>query len=132
MTAYNDILLNNSITINGGIKMDDDGNLKQSGAELDKELNNREKSKQKDTPNIPNASFSFFVSSLVTQALISLGEVDNPFSKKREQNLDQAKFTIDTLQIIKDKTVGNLSGDETKLLDTALYDLRMRYVEKSK
>ncbi len=118
--------------INGGIKMDDDGNLKQSGTELNKGSNGREESKQKDTPKIPNASFSFFISSLVTQALISLGEVDNPFSKQREQNLDQAKFTIDTLQIIKDKTVGNLSEDETKLLDTALYDLRMRYVERSK
>jgi hypothetical protein len=112
--------------------MDDDGNLKQSGAELDKGSNGRKDTKQKDTPKIPDASFSFFISSLVTQALISLGEVDNPFSKQREQNLDQAKFTIDTLQIIKDKTVGNLSEDETKLLDTALYDLRMRYVDKSK
>jgi hypothetical protein len=58
--------------------------------------------------------------------------VENPFSKTKEQNLDQAKFTIDTLQIIKDKTSGNLTDGETKLLETALYDLRMRYVEKSK
>ena len=112
--------------------MDDDGKLKQSGSDLDKELNDTGKSTQKDLPKIPEASFSLFVSSLVTQALFSLGEVENPFSKTIEQNLDQAKFTIDTLQIIKDKTSGNLTDDETKLLDTALYDLRMRYVEKSK
>ena len=112
--------------------MDDDGKLKQSGSDLDKELNDTEKSTQKDLPRIPEASFSLFVSSLVTQALFSLGEVENPFSKTIEQNLDQAKFTIDTLQIIKDKTSRNLTDDETKLLDTALYDLRMRYVEKSK
>jgi len=112
--------------------MDDDGKLKQSGSDLDKELNDTEKSTQKDLPRIPEASFSLFVSSLVTQALFSLGEVENPFSKTIEQNLDQAKFTIDTLQIIKDKTSGNLTDDETKLLDTALYDLRMRYVEKSR
>ena len=112
--------------------MDDDGKLKQSGSDLDKELNETEKSTQKDLPRIPEASFSLFVSSLVTQALFSLGEVENPFSKTIEQNLDQAKFTIDTLQIIKDKTSGNLTDDETKLLETALYDLRMRYVEKSK
>jgi hypothetical protein len=112
--------------------MDDDGKLKQSGSDLDKELNDTEKSTQKGLPRIPEASFSLFVSSLVTQALFSLGEVENPFSKTIEQNLDQAKFTIDTLQIIKDKTSGNLTDDETKLLDTALYDLRMRYVEKSK
>ncbi len=112
--------------------MDDSVRLDRSNAELDKKPNGREEAKQVDTPKIPDASFSFFISSLVTQALISLGEVENPFSKKREQNLDQAKFTIDTLEIIKEKTVGNLSEDETKLLDTALYDLRMRYVEKSK
>lgn len=112
--------------------MDGDGKLKQSGSDLDKDLNDTEQSTQKDLPKIPEASFSLFVSSLVTQALISLGEVDNPFSKTKDQNLDQAKFTIDTLQIIKDKTCGNLSDDELKLLDTALYDLRMRYVEKSK
>jgi Domain of unknown function (DUF1844) len=112
--------------------MDDDGKLKQSGSDLDKELNDTGKSTQKDLPRIPEASFSLFASSLVTQALISLGEVENPFSKTKNYNLDQAKFTIDTLQIIKDKTSGNLTDDETKLLETGLYDLRMRYVEKSK
>jgi len=110
--------------------MDDEGKLKQSDS--DKELNNTEKSAQIDPSKIPEASFSLFASSLVTQALISLGEVENPFSKTKKQNLDQAKFTIDTLQIIKDKTDGNLTDDETRLLDTALYDLRMRYVEKSR
>ena len=112
--------------------MDGDEKLKQSGSDLDEELNDTEKLAQKKIPKIPEASFSLFTSSLVTQALISLGEVENPFSKTKTQNLDQAKFTIDTLQIIKDKTSGNLTDDETNLLDTALYDLRMGYVEKSK
>ncbi len=112
--------------------MDGDGELKQSGSDLDKNLNDTEKLAQKKIPKIPEASFSLFASSLVTQALISLGEVENPFSKTKTQNLDQAKFTIDTLQIIKDKTRGNLTDDEINLLDTALYDLRMGYVEKSK
>ncbi len=112
--------------------MNGDSELKQSGSDPDKELNDTEKSTQKKISKIPEASFSLFVSSLVTQALISLGEVENPFLKTKEQNLDQAKFTIDTLQIIKDKTSGNLTDDETKLLETGLYDLRMGYVEKSK
>ncbi len=64
----------------------DDVNLKQSDVELDKGSNGRAEPKQDGTQKIPEASFSFFISSLVTQALISLGEVDNPFSKKREQN----------------------------------------------
>lgn len=114
--------------------MDGDGKLKQSGSDLDNELRDTEQSTttKKNLPKIPEASFSLFVSSLVTQTLISLGEMENPFSKTRNLNLDQAKFTIDTLQIIKDKTCGNLADDEAKLLETALYDLRMGYVEKSK
>jgi len=114
------------------LEMDDSEKLKQSGSDPEKEVDKKSESAQKDNPRIPEASFSLFMSSLVTQALISLGEVKNPFSEKSEQNLDQAKFTIDTLEIIREKTKGNLTKDETKLLDTALYDLRMRYIEKSK
>ena len=87
---------------------------------------------QKTKQQIPEASFSLFISSLATQTLINLGEMASPFSKKKALDLDQAKFTLDTLQIIKDKTEGNLTVDETKYLDTLLYDLRTRYVEKAK
>ena len=110
--------------------MDGDEELKQSGSDI--ELDGTEASTQKKNSKIPEASFSLFASSLVTQALISLGEVENPFLKTKTQNLDQAKFMIDTLQIIKDKTSGNLTDDEIKLLDTALHDLRTGYVEKSR
>jgi hypothetical protein len=114
------------------LEMDDNEKLKQSGSDSGKEVDGKSESTQKDKPRIPEASFSLFMSSLVTQALISLGEVENPFSEKSEPNLDQAKFTIDTLEIIREKTKGNLAEDEAKLLDTALYDLRMGYIEKSK
>lgn len=102
---------------------------------------NVQEEKEKDTikqqtqdtgQQIPEANFNLFISSLATQVLINLGEIANPFNKKKEQNLDQAKFTLDTLQIIKDKTKGNLTDDETKYLDTLLYDLRMKYVEKAR
>ncbi len=87
---------------------------------------------QKTKQQIPEASFKLFISSLATQTLINLGEMASPFSKKKALDLDQAKFTLDTLQIIKDKTEGNLTDDETKYLDTLLHDLRTRYVEKAK
>ncbi len=87
---------------------------------------------QKTKQQIPEASFNLFISSLASQILINLGEMASPFNKKKNLDLDQAKFTLDTLQIIKDKTEGNLTNDETKYLDTLLYDLRMRYVEKAK
>ncbi len=98
----------------------------------EKEKTGEEKQVNKTKPQIPEASFSLFISSLATQTLINLGEIENPLNKKKEQDLDQAKFTIDTLQIIKDKTKGNLTDDETNYLDTMLYDLRMRYIEKNK
>lgn len=78
--------------------MDDNKKLKQSGSDSGKEVDGKSESAQKEQPRIPEASFSLFMSSLVTQALISLGEVENPFSEKSEPNLDQAKFTIDTLE----------------------------------
>ena len=60
---------------------------------------------------------------------IGLGLVENPISKKREPDLDQAKFTIDTLEMLQEKTQGNLSEGEASALHGLLYDLRMRYVQ---
>jgi len=79
----------------------------------------------------PKPTFVFLVSGLVSQALIGLGEVANPLTKKRETNLDEAKFAIDTLQLLDDKTKGNLTKEEKKYLDAMLYDLRMRFIEAS-
>jgi hypothetical protein len=79
----------------------------------------------------PEASFSMIVSSFVAQALISLGEMESPVDGQRRRDLEAAKFSIDILQVLADKTRGNLSDPEAKMLDGALYDLRMRYVEAS-
>ncbi len=98
----------------------------------EKEKDTEKQPTQKTKQQIPEASFNLFISSLATQTLINLGEMKSPFNKKKELDLDQAKFTLDTLQIIKDKTEGNLADDEKKYLDTLLYDLRMRYVERAK
>jgi hypothetical protein len=79
--------------------------------------------------NFPEADFRSFISGMATQVLLSMGEVENPMTKEVQRNLPQAKYTIDMIQILKDKTAGNLSEDEQKYLDAVLYDLRMRYVE---
>jgi hypothetical protein len=104
----------------------------KTSVQEEKEKDTVKQPTQETKQQIPEASFNLFISSLATQILINLGEMTSPFNKKKEQDLDQAKFTLDTLQIIKDKTKGNLTDDETKYLDTLLYDLRMRYVEKAK
>ena len=80
----------------------------------------------------PEASFSFFVSTLALQASIFLGQIPNPATNKKEKNLPQAKFLIDTLSMLKDKTKNNLNDEENKLLENALYELRMQYVSANK
>ena len=79
----------------------------------------------------PEPSFSMIVSSFVVQALIALGEMENPVDGKRMRDLEAAKFSIDMLQVLGDKTTGNLDDNEKKMLEGALYDLRMRYVQAS-
>ena len=77
------------------------------------------------------ADLATFLSGLASQVLVGLGEVENPVSGKKEKNLNQAKYTIDLLQVLKEKMAGNLTEVEEKYLDGMLYDLRMRYVEAS-
>ena len=76
----------------------------------------------------PEASFPTLVNSLMTQVLLYLGELA-PRGVEPQVNLDMAKFNIDLLGVLEAKTKGNLAPDEQKLLDTALYETRMRYVQ---
>ena len=78
--------------------------------------------------SVPQADFSQFVAGLGIQAAIFLGEVENPVTGKKEKNLDEAKYIIDTMEILKEKTEGNLTEAETGTLDNLLYELRLRYV----
>jgi hypothetical protein len=67
--------------------------------------------------------------SLSTSALIQLGEIQDPMSKQTEKNLPLAKQTIDLIGMLKEKTKGNLTSDEEKLMENMLYDLKLRYVK---
>jgi hypothetical protein len=82
-------------------------------------------------PPLPKPSLSLLFSTMASQALLFLGEIENPFTGKKEVDIEQAKYTIDMLQVLKDKTAGSVTPDEAKLLDGILYDLRMRYVNAS-
>ncbi|MCS6977457.1 MAG: DUF1844 domain-containing protein [Gemmatales bacterium] len=91
-----------------------------------------ERSRQeKMRPPIP-ASFGVLISSLATQAAISLGDVPHPLTGKTEVNLGEARFHIDLLEVLQEKTKGNLTPEEAKALDAILFDLRMRFVEKAR
>jgi hypothetical protein len=79
----------------------------------------------------PELNFSTFVFSLGTSAMYHFGDFPDPATKKAERNLEAAKQTIDILAILQAKTKGNLNDDEERLIDSLLYELRMRYVRET-
>jgi hypothetical protein len=81
---------------------------------------------------MPPADFGTFVLSLGSSAILHLGEVEHPESGKVEKDLAMAKHTIDLLSMLQEKTKGNLTAQEDKLLESLLYDLRIRFVNASK
>jgi hypothetical protein len=80
-------------------------------------------------PGDEPVTFSTFVLGLSTQVLLHLGEIPNPVTHALERDLGAAKHVIDILGILREKTRNNLEPGEESLLDSVLYDLRMRYVE---
>jgi len=78
----------------------------------------------------PEPDFNFFVTTLALQASVSLGVIPNPSTNQKEENTTQAKFIIDTLGLLKEKTKGNLTKEEGDLLERVLYELRMQYLTK--
>jgi len=78
---------------------------------------------------LPEVDFNSFIFSLSTSVLIQLGEIEDPFTKKSAKNLPLAKQTIDLIGMLKEKTKGNLTPQEERLIESILYDLRMRYVK---
>ena len=87
---------------------------------------------QSQQETLPEINFSAFVISLSTQALMHLGEIDNPLSGKVEIDVPVAKQMIDILGMLREKTRGNLNSGEDRLMEDILYDLRMKYVEAVK
>ncbi|MGI9570211.1 MAG: DUF1844 domain-containing protein [Desulfobulbia bacterium] len=80
---------------------------------------------------MPEVTFTAFVMSLNTSALFHLGEISDPTTGEKNLDLVLVKHTIDTLQLLEDKTKGNLNDEEQDLLKNALCDLKMRYVAKA-
>lgn len=80
----------------------------------------------------PKADFAMYCHMLGSQASMALGLVPNPITEKTEKDLGSAKYLIDLMEMLKDKTEGNRTDTETKVLMGLLFDLRMRYVEASR
>ena len=84
-----------------------------------------------DQPDI-DIQFYQMILSLQAQAWQSLGKVASPGSGKIERDLEQAKFSIDMIEMLGRKTEGNLSEEEKRVIDHALYELRMNFMDEQK
>jgi hypothetical protein len=78
-----------------------------------------------------DAYFFTLVTSLQAAAWQQLGKIASPITGKVERNLPQAQMSIDLLNMIAEKTKGNLSPDESRLISGILYELRLNYVDES-
>jgi len=78
---------------------------------------------------LPPAAFAEIANMIVMQALVSLGGMATPEGQKIPPDLHAAKHHIDLLGVLAEKTKGNLSGEEAKFLETAHYELQMRFVQ---
>ena len=76
--------------------------------------------------------FISLVTSLGSQAFAQLGKIKDPSTNNIERNLDAASLSIDMLDMLKERTQGNLSEQETSLLEKTLSDLKLNFVQESK
>ena len=117
---------------------DDKGELKKDAAAAeDKEPEKSETKEevgddQAERPPLPEANFMSLIFSLSSSALFNLGEVPDPNTGEKKKDLQIAKHTIDIIAMLKEKTEGNLTDEETKFLESVLTDIRWRYVNASK
>jgi hypothetical protein len=79
----------------------------------------------------PEARFDLFISGLAVETLVALGDMPHPTTRRQAANLPHAKYMIDLMGILDEKTKGNLNADEGQLLKETLYQLRMRYLSKA-
>jgi len=86
---------------------------------------------REEVEGLPQARFDLFIQGLAMEALIGLGDAPHPATRKQTVNLPQAKYLIDLLGVLEEKTKGNLTVDEERLFKDLLYQLRMRYLSKS-
>jgi hypothetical protein len=80
-------------------------------------------------PPFPPASFEMLLTTLATEALVALGQVPHPVTGKVQAHRNQAKFLIDTVDILRQKTAGNLTTQEQQVIDSLLHQMRLVFVQ---
>jgi hypothetical protein len=79
----------------------------------------------------PPPDFTFFISALGMQVLLALGEIPDESGVRTAADLKQAQYLIDVIQMLSDKTKGNLTETEGVVLENLLYELRIKFVQKT-
>jgi hypothetical protein len=93
------------------------------------EEDRKKKEKQARHGPLPKGNLAALISTLTTQAFFAMGLLQVKGEEKREPDLELAKYNIDMLETIEEKTKGNLTEEEKKVLENTLNQLRMAYVE---
>jgi hypothetical protein len=99
-------------------------------ARQEKEASQRAHASATGFPKI-EASFATLITELAMQASLFLGEIPDPETNEPIEDLNRAKYLIDELGVLEQKTKGNLTAQEEQALKNVLFDLRMRYVKKA-
>ncbi len=90
-------------------------------------MTDQESRNTSDMP-LPGDNFQLFIQSLAAQGGIALGVIPHPETAKKEVNLDMARYFIDLLTMLDEKTKGNLNEGEQTMMTDLLHQLRMLYV----
>jgi len=112
---------------------DEKGELKEEKEEVAAKGKEEEKKKEPKEEEagqapLPEVNFNSLIFSLSSSALLHLGEIADPQTGQKRKDIALAKHTIDIIAMLKEKTQGNLTGEEEKFLESILTDLRWRYV----
>jgi len=91
----------------------------------------KDKKGENQENRLPEVDFASLIISLSTSVYIHLGELSDPTTNEKDVNLPLAKQTIDILTMLKEKTKGNRTPEEDKLMEEMLYNLRMSFVAVS-
>ena len=113
-----------------------DEDWKQEAQKEKEILAAQEEAEEKEEPQeetsrgpLPEGNFAALISMLTTQALFAMGLLQMKGQEERKPDLELAKYNIDMLQILEDKTKGNLTEEEEAVLSNTLNELRMGYVK---
>ncbi len=115
----------------------EDGEIRTpEGPEKAEEKPTRDKATEKpasgqEIPPRPPIDFASYIMGYYAQAMVFLGEVPNPLTNKKEEDVEAAQQMIDILTMLEQKTKGNLNSEEQQLLESVLYELRMKFMAKT-